>query len=97
MSLTLKDNQQALRVPPVLQFAAAALIVAAVSWGAYPQRSVPAYPGPQTVSVLPESVSYRASGEFQLNGMPVDGQLLRLTPQAPVEIMKYQVTQDQYA
>jgi formylglycine-generating enzyme required for sulfatase activity len=94
MFLTLNDAQR-LRVPPALQFAAAALIVAA-AWNFTLKAPAPDFPGPQTISVLPKPVSYRMSGEFQLNGLPVDGQLLRVTLQEPVEIMQFQVSGQQY-
>jgi formylglycine-generating enzyme required for sulfatase activity len=97
MFLALIDKPQALRVPPVLQFAAAALIVAAVTWNFSSRQTVPHFSAPQTISVLPKTVSYRMSGEFQLNGLPVDGQLRPVTLQRPVEIMKYQVSEQQYS
>ena len=97
MLLTLNDDEQSRRVPPVLQFAAAALFVAAVTWNVPAKTPVPDFPAPQTISVLPKPLSYRASGEFQLNGLPVDGQLQPVTLQNPVEVMKFQVTEQQYA
>jgi formylglycine-generating enzyme required for sulfatase activity len=95
--LTLNNDEQSLRVPPVLQFAAAALFAAAVTWNLSPKPSAPDFPAPLTISVLPKPLSYRASGEFQLNGLPVDGQLQPVTLQNSVEIMKFQVTEQQYA
>jgi formylglycine-generating enzyme required for sulfatase activity len=97
MSLSLSEKTEAPRVPPVLQFAAAALFVAAVTWNLSPKPSAPDFPAPLTISVLPETVYYRMSGEFQVNGLPVDGQLQPATLLTPVEIMKYQVTELQYA
>jgi formylglycine-generating enzyme required for sulfatase activity len=96
MFLSLIDKPQALRVPPVLLFAAAALVVAAVTWNLSSSPTVPRFSAPQTISVLPKTVSYRMSGEFQLNSLPVDGQLQPVTLQKPVEIMKYQVSEQQY-
>ena len=96
MSLTLKDNAPALSVPPLLQFAAAALFVAAATWNFPAGRSTPDFSAPQTVSVLPKPVSFRMSGEFQLNGLPVDGKLQPVSLQKPIEVMKYQVTGQQY-
>jgi formylglycine-generating enzyme required for sulfatase activity len=96
--LTLNDDEPSLRIPPILQFAAAAaLFVAAVTWNLSPKPSAPDFPAPLTISVLPKPLSYRASGEFQLNGLPVDGQLQPVTLQNPIEIMKFQVTEQQYA
>jgi formylglycine-generating enzyme required for sulfatase activity len=94
--LSLRDNEQALSVPPVLQFAAAAFLVAAVTWNFPATTPAPDFPAPLTISVLPKPLSYRASGEFQLNGLPVDGQLQPVALQSPVETMKYQVTEQQY-
>lgn len=96
MSLSLTRNAAAPRLPPVLGFAAAALIVAAAAWSFSPGQSAPDFTAPQTISVLAKPVSYRSSGEFQLNDLPVDGPLVPVTPQAPVEIMKYQVSEQQY-
>jgi formylglycine-generating enzyme required for sulfatase activity len=97
MLLTLNDNASAASVPSLLQFAAAALIVAAATWNLSLGQSPQDFPAPQTVSVLPKPVSYRMSGEFQLSGLPVDGQSLPVTLLTPVEIMKYQVSEQQYA
>jgi formylglycine-generating enzyme required for sulfatase activity len=97
MFLSLIDKPQALRVPPVLLFAAAALVVAAVTWNLSSSPTVPHFSAPQTISVLPKTVSYRMSGEFQLNSLPVDGQLQPVTLQKPMEIMKYQVSEQQYS
>jgi formylglycine-generating enzyme required for sulfatase activity len=97
MSLSLNEKTQAPRVPPLLQFAAAALLVAAVAWNLSAGRTAQDFPAPMTISVLPKPLFYRASGEFQLNGLPVNGQLQPVTFQNPVQIMKYQVTDQQYA
>lgn len=96
MSMTLKYNAPALHVPPLLQFAAAALIVAAAAWNLSSGHSGQNFHSPQTVSVIPHPVSYRMSGEFQLDGMPVDGQLQTVATRGSIEVMKYQVTEDQY-
>jgi formylglycine-generating enzyme required for sulfatase activity len=96
MLLTLKDNAPALSIRPLLQFSAAALIVAAVTWNLSFGQSAPDFPAPQTISVLPKAVSYRASGEFLLNGMPVDGELHEEKIPTPLQIMKFQVTERQY-
>ncbi len=97
MLTTLKSAAPASRTSPLLQFAAAALIVAAVTWNLTPRQSAPDFSAPQTISVLANSVSYRTPGEFQLNGLPVDGQLQPLTLHRPVEVMKYQVSEQQYS
>lgn len=80
-----------------MQFAAAALIVAAVTWSVPAKSPTPDFPAPQTVSVLPDVVSYRVSGEFLNDGMPVDGQLQKVRWLTPLLVMKYQVSEQQYA
>jgi formylglycine-generating enzyme required for sulfatase activity len=94
MFLTLNGNSPALRFMPLLPFAA--VLAAAAVWGLAPGQPAADFAAPQTISVLPKTVSYRMSGEFQLNGLPVDGQLQNVTLQAPVEIMKFQVSERQY-
>ena len=79
-----------------MQFAAAALVVAAATWNLSPVSPAADFPAPQTISVLPKPVSYRASGEFLLNGMPVDGYLQEVRLTSPVQVMKYQVSEQQY-
>jgi formylglycine-generating enzyme required for sulfatase activity len=97
MALSLSEKTLAPRVPPSSQFAAAAILVAAVTWNFSATAPAPDFPAPQTVSLLPNPVSYRVSGEFLLNGMPVDGQLQKVRIQTPLKVMTYQVSEQQYA
>jgi formylglycine-generating enzyme required for sulfatase activity len=96
MSLLVSEKKRAPRVPPLLQFAAAALLVAAVTWNFPATSPAPDFPAPQTITVLPKTVHYRMSGEFLLHGVPVDGELRELRLPAPLRVMKYQVTEQQY-
>ena len=52
--------------------------------------------GPQTVDVLPRPYSYRASGDYLEAGVPVDAPPVEVAAPAPLEIMKYEVTADDY-
>lgn len=51
---------------------------------------------PQTVLITPRSMTYRADGDFQRNSDPVDAPLITRALAQPFEIMKYQVTSDDY-
>jgi len=56
-----------------------------------------AFAGPQTVTVPPRTFMYRSEGDFSKEGVAVDGPLLTVAMTAPLEIMKYQVTVEEYA
>lgn len=53
--------------------------------------------GPETVTIAPREYSYRDSGEFQRNGANIDGPLVTVERPAPLEIMKFQVSDTDYA
>lgn len=53
--------------------------------------------GPETVTIAPRAFSYRDSGEFQRNGASVDGPLVTVESPAPLDIMKFQVSDADYA
>lgn len=57
-----------------------------------PGRSAP---GPETVVVEARAYDYRAPGDFQMNGAPVNGNLLH-AEMGPVEVMRHQVTLADY-
>jgi formylglycine-generating enzyme required for sulfatase activity len=59
--------------------------------------SAPDTPLPELVSVKPGVHNYRASGEFLKDGFPVDAPMVAVRIQRPVEIMKYQVSEAEYA
>jgi formylglycine-generating enzyme required for sulfatase activity len=52
---------------------------------------------PATVTILPRSYTYRATGDFIRGTATVDGPLVEVDRPAPLEIMKYQVSADDYA
>lgn len=52
---------------------------------------------PQTVVISPHSFPYRDAGEFYRGAYAVDGPLRELTVTEPLEIMKYQVSEREYA
>lgn len=58
----------------------------------------PIYPWlePETVQVSPRSFTYRKDGEFTKDGVPSDAPLKTVFMTSAVEIMKYQVTADDY-
>lgn len=56
----------------------------------------PTMAGPDEVLVEAQASSYRAAGEFQLEGAPVDGPLLQASARS-FHAMRYQVTVDEYA
>ena len=96
MFLTLTEKAQANRISPLLP-TVAVLVLAAAAWSIYARPLRSDFPAPQTISVLPDAVSYRQSGEFLKNGMPVDGQLQTVRWPAPLMVMKYQVSEREYA
>jgi len=52
---------------------------------------------PETVVVPAAPLTYRATGEFQQGGHPVDAPLVHLERAPEIEIMRYQVTNTAYA
>jgi formylglycine-generating enzyme required for sulfatase activity len=53
--------------------------------------------GPETALVAPRPFSYRASGDFVRGTASIDGPLIQIDRPAPLEIMKYQVSAQDYA
>jgi formylglycine-generating enzyme required for sulfatase activity len=51
---------------------------------------------PETIVIAAAPYTYRAVGDFQQNGIPVDGPLVNLEPAPQLEIMRYQVTASAY-
>lgn len=51
--------------------------------------------GPETLTIPAQSLSYRAEGDFQQNGIPVNGPMMVIEAPA-LDIMRYQVTLTQY-
>jgi formylglycine-generating enzyme required for sulfatase activity len=52
---------------------------------------------PQVVTVAPRTFSYRAAGEYYRDGYEVDGPVRTVSVTQPLTIMKYQVSQADYA
>lgn len=52
---------------------------------------------PETVTLPPGQVSYRVEGHFFIHGNPVDAPLADIAIEAPLTMMKYQVTAADYA
>jgi formylglycine-generating enzyme required for sulfatase activity len=65
-----------------------------IEWPSAPAATVAA---PATVTIMPRTYSYRAGGDFIRDAAPVDGPLLTIEHPAPLEIMTYQVSADDYA
>lgn len=53
--------------------------------------------GPQTVTLAPADFRYRATGHFLRDGTPVDPPMVHTRLDAPLSIMKYQVSGTDYA
>ena len=53
--------------------------------------------GPETVTIAPAEFTYRADGVFMRAGQPVDAPLVTAQLEAPLTIMKYQVSAADYA
>jgi formylglycine-generating enzyme required for sulfatase activity len=52
---------------------------------------------PQTVVIAPRDFSYRAAGDYYRNGYAVDGPMHAVSMRRPLTIMKYQVSNADYA
>lgn len=52
---------------------------------------------PETVMVAPRTYNYRPPGEYTRDGYAVDGPLLTISVASPLTIMKYQVSESDYA
>lgn len=57
----------------------------------------PALPLPQTALVPAGTILHRIDGEYSRDGLPVDAPRIRVTIDAPVEIMRYQVSAADYS
>ena len=57
----------------------------------------PVMAGPALVTLAPTEFSYRAAGHFLRDGMPVDPPMVHARLEAPLAIMKYQVSAADYA
>lgn len=53
--------------------------------------------GPETVTLAPADFSYRAAGHFLRDGIPLDPPMVHTRLDAPLSIMKYQVSATDYA
>ena len=53
--------------------------------------------GPETVTLAPVDFTYRAEGHFLRNGNPIDAPMVTARLDAPLVIMKYQVSAADYA
>lgn len=59
--------------------------------------SAPGMAGPELVTLAPADFTYRAAGHFLRDGTPVDAPMVRTRLDAPLTIMKYQVSAADYA
>ena len=59
-------------------------------------HSVAAASAPETVRIEPRPYAYRASGDFQQGGVPINGPLVTLAAPAPLDIMRFEVREDEY-
>ncbi len=81
----------------------AALLALALGAIAFQTLPLPPMPwagaglAPQTVTLPPGNVSYRAEGHFFIDNKPVDAPMVEGRIEAPLTMMKYQVTAADYA
>jgi len=92
---TLRDL--AVAVPVVLLAAAAGLFVVDAAGQIGEKTHSIKVARPQTVTVTPRSMTYRADGDFQKNNYPTDAPMTTRKLGSAFEIMKYQVTVADYA
>ena len=85
-----------LAVPLLLLAILTATLIARLGINSREAREAVADP-PQTVVVAPHSFSYRDAGEFYRGGYAVDAPLRELSAAKPLEIMKYQVSEQEYS
>ncbi|MEO7223988.1 MAG: SUMF1/EgtB/PvdO family nonheme iron enzyme [Devosia sp.] len=57
----------------------------------------PRVAGPEAVTIAARAYAYRATGDFLRDGAPVDGPVVAVEHPAPLQIMKYQVSESDYA
>lgn len=76
----------------MLMAGAAALLLAA-----QPRPAAPDLPLPQTETIPPATLKHRLDGEYSRAGRPVDAPLVSIRIDAPLVIMRYQVTVADYA
>jgi formylglycine-generating enzyme required for sulfatase activity len=89
-------NGRDLVLPGVLLAGLVALICLQTGLFRLPQGGV-TLQGPETVTIAGRSFSYRASGEYLQGTASIDAPLVRVDRDAPVEIMKYQVSAADFA
>jgi formylglycine-generating enzyme required for sulfatase activity len=79
-------------LPGIILAAAAGMVALAVGLA-----NVPSPPdATELVAVAPGAVSYRASGEYQRDGVPVNAPLLKVVFDRPLTVMKRQVSRAEY-
>jgi len=61
------------------------------------QPAAQAYPAPQTVTLPPGTRDYRVEGHFFIDSAPIDAPMTTIRIEAPLTIMKYQVSAADYA
>jgi len=76
-----------------------AVALGAVAWQVLPPIFRPAagFPAPETVTLPPGEIAYRAEGQFFFGTTPIDAPKLAARIEAPLTIMKYQVSAADYA
>jgi formylglycine-generating enzyme required for sulfatase activity len=89
-----------MRSAPTLQMLAAAIAGIAASMVIAPRSAVRPIPsdaaGPELVQLAAGTFSYRASGDFILNGIPAPAPIVTVMIPWPLAIMRHQVTQADY-
>lgn len=86
----------AVAVPAVLLAVASGLFVVDATGGTERSKTEMKVALPQTVTIKPRTMTYRADGDFQKNNYPVDAPLTTRKLRRSFEIMKYQVTGAEY-
>ncbi|UWF68076.1 MULTISPECIES: formylglycine-generating enzyme family protein [unclassified Brucella] len=86
----------AVAVPAVLLAVASGLFVVDATGGTERSKTEMKVALPQTVTIKPRTMTYRADGDFQKNNYPVDAPLTTRKLRHSFEIMKYQVTGAEY-
>ncbi len=86
----------AVAVPVVLLAVAAGLFVVDATGQIGAKPDGPEVLRPQTVTVASRRMTYRADGDFQKNNYPTDAPLTTRWLRQPFEIMKYQVSMEEY-
>jgi formylglycine-generating enzyme required for sulfatase activity len=90
------ESRSSLVLPGMLLAGLIALICLQTGLVRIPQGGV-TLPGPQTVTIVGRSLSYRASGEYLQGTASIDAPLVHVERHVPIEIMKYQVSAAEFA